>query len=265
MAVAMNNALDQMNAELARAAAPKPTNKKPLFLFLKEGHEAQIRPLYNLSDALIFRKHQKWSDDPDQRVNAICSAEIDGPCVYCEHAEHDKKLKAGLFFYLPVYVYQVDQQIIDERSGRSSVQCVTYKEKDDQGNEVIKNVAGIRLLELSAFGKAGDILKFFMKFLNKPSSNGTITGNDFSFSQSGQGTSKTFVLIPDGPTPMDPRIAKIIPSADAIRTRILETLPPDKPAGQIVPVVVAQDPRPFGVEPTVSPSRAQEATYEPGF
>ncbi len=210
------NALEVIDAELAKAAAPKPSNKRPVFLFLKENHKALIRPLFILKDALVLKRHNKYSENADQRINSICATEIGKPCVYCEQSAHDKKLSANLSFYLPVYVYSVFDTKTEQQ--------VTFKEKIDD-KDVEKPVTGIRVLELTSFGTIGAILKFFREF-TKDADSEPITEYDFTISQVGSGQTKTFVCLPKAPTAMNPKIKAIIPGADRFRERILEALPP---------------------------------------
>jgi hypothetical protein len=137
------NALDLIDQELAKAAAPKTSGKRPIFLFLKESHKALIRPLYDLTEALVLNKHSKWNDDPQHRVSAICAQEENNDCKYCGMVTDDKKMSASLHFYLPVYVYSV----VDQATG----QKITYKEKQENGPEVERPISGVRVLELTSF------------------------------------------------------------------------------------------------------------------
>jgi hypothetical protein len=240
MAVAMN-ALDLIDQQLSEAAKPRTSNKKPVFLFLKEGHKAVIRPLFDLHNAVVLKKHNKWSDDPNERVNAICASEEGKPCVYCQHAEHDKKLTANLCFYLPVHVYGV----LDQYSG----QKVTFKSKDESGSETEQPVQGIRLLELAAFGTIGKVLKSFREFM-RDEDNCKITECDFSLTQVGSGQKKDFVLMPKAPKAMPEQLRNILTtiSADNIRQRVLEALPP----------VSSEDKDPFKND-TIESSKIEEA------
>lgn len=217
MATTMNS-LDLIDAELQKAAAPKPSNKKPIFLFLKEKQKATIRPLYNLDQCLVMQKHNKFDQEPTRWVNAICASEVAQQCANCAKVADDKKLTANIFFYLPIYVYSV----VDTVTGITA----TYKEKDEAGNETEKPIKGIRVLELSSFGTIGQVLKTLRGFMKDPDNGGTVTGNDFTLEQVGAGQGKTFVVLPKNPKPIDPRIQAVIPTQDILRTRILEALPP---------------------------------------
>lgn len=210
------NPLDIIDNELARAAAPKASNKAPLFLFLKEGHKALVRPLCTLEQVVVMQKHNKYAEDAAQRVNSICAAEVGKQCAICARVANDKKLTANIFIYLPVYVYNVKD---------ASEQYVTFKEKDEAGNEQEKPVKGMRLLELSSFGTVADILKWLRSFM-KDEDNCKITECNFTITQVGAGQTKSFVVMSKPPKPMDERVAAIIPTSDKIRERILEALPP---------------------------------------
>ena len=213
------DALDLIDEQLVKAATPRSANRKPVFLFLKEGHKAVIRPLFDLRSAVVLKKHNKWSDDPTQRVNAICAKEDGKPCVYCQEAENDKKLTAQYCFYLPVHVYGV----IDQGTG----QKVTFKSKDENGNEVDQPVQGFRLIELVAFGTIGKVLKSFREFM-KDEDNCKITECDFNLSQVGSGQKKDFVLMPKAPKALPEQLKAMLATvnSDNIRQRVLEALPP---------------------------------------
>jgi hypothetical protein len=227
------NALDLIDQELAKAAAPKTSNKRPIFLFFKESHKALIRPLYNLTDALVLNKHSKWNDDPQHRVNAICAQEENHDCKYCAMVADDKKLSAQFNFYLPVYVYSV----IDQSTG----QKVTYKEKQEDGREVERPVSGVRVLELTSFGTIGAVLKFFREFMKEEEV--PLTNCDFSISQVGAGQKKSFVCMPKTPKPMDPKVKELIPTAERLRERILDACQPqvaDSAKAGIIDKIVEQ-------------------------
>lgn len=208
--------LAAINQELTRASLPKASGK-PTFLFLKEGQKALLRPLYNLNQALVIKKHNKWSENADYRVNAICAGEVNKSCFHCERAKDDKKLSANITFYLPVYVYSVT----DTKTGNQ----ITYKEKTEDGKEVEKPVTGIRVLELTSFGTIGAVLKFFNSFYKDDESH-TIIGRDFTIEQVGSGQKKSFVCIPKDPKPMSQQMKALIPTPERLRERILEALPP---------------------------------------
>lgn len=213
-------ALDVLNLidkAVERASAPRKSGK-PVFLFLKEGHKALIRPLFNLDEAIVLAKHNKWSENADYRVNAICAAELGKACVHCESAKtlEDKKLAASATIYLPVYIYQV----VDKTGTR-----VTYKEKDEQGNESEKPVTGFRVLELPLFGTMFNVLKVFRSYMRD---DGSICQCDFSIEQVGEGQKKSFVVIPKAPKPLGPAIQKAAAALDIVKFHdaIMGALPP---------------------------------------
>ena len=210
------NALDLIDQELAKAAAPKSSNKRPIFLFLKENHKALVRPLYDLTDALVLSKHSKWNDDPQHRVNAICAKEEGNDCKFCGMVGDDKKMAAQYHFYLPVYVYSV----VDQSTG----QKVTYKEKQEDGSEAERPVQGVRVLELTSFGTIGAVLKFFREYIKEEEA--PLTSCDFSISQVGAGQKKSFVCMPKAPKLMAPQIKELIPTPERLRERLLDACQP---------------------------------------
>lgn len=222
-----------------RANTPR-SSKKPVFLFLSEGQKALIRPVFNIPQVPVMAKHNKWSENRDYRVNAICAAEINKPCDHCDSAKtlEDKKLQASPVFFVPVYVYSV----IDVKTG----QKVTYKEKDEHDREVEKPVAGFRVLELPLFGKAFAILQTFRSYVRDEEDH-DITVCDFSIEQVGSGQGKNFIVTPKAPKPANPQIVEKRPSVERFVEAILAACPP---------VVASQtslvDDHPFDVDPAPS-------------
>lgn len=207
---------DLISKATARENAPRKSGK-PVFLFLKKGHKALIRPLFSLDEAITLPVHNKWSDTPDYRVNAICATEIGKPCLHCETAKEleDKKLNASPVIFLPVYVYSV----IDTLTGAK----VTYTEKDEHDNQVEKPVSGFRVLELSLFGKPLMILQALMSHERDED---VITSCDFSLEQQGEGQKKNFLTNPKAPKPIDPRIKSACPDITKFHEAILGARPP---------------------------------------
>lgn len=212
------NALDLIDEQLQKAAAPK-TSGKPLFLFLKPDEKFLIRPLFDLKDCVVLMKHNLWSEDPNKRVNAICAQEEGKACLYCQQAQDNKKLTPKLHFYLPVFVYKgINQKTQKE---------ITYEETQEDGSKVTKPIKGFRLLELAAFGTVGDILKWLREFV-KDEDNCKITECDFSLSQTGEGTTKTFVLMNKAPKPMAKELVEKVATitAESVKARVLESRAP---------------------------------------
>lgn len=207
------NALDLIDQELERAAAPR-ASRKPVFLFLKEGYSALIRSLFNLGDCIVLQKHNKYSEHAESRVNAICAKEIGQECKYCGLIEHDKKLQANTVFFLPVYVYGVRDK---------SENPVTYKEADTQEEKPVK---GFRVLELTSFGTIGTVLKTFRSYTKDPDYSHTITGNDFTLTQIGSGQTKDYTLVPKPAKPIHSAIVEHMPDIASFHKAILEALPP---------------------------------------
>jgi len=212
------NALDLMDEQIQKAATPKSTGK-PIFLFLKPDEKFLIRPLFDLKDSVVLMKHNFWSEDPNKRVNAICAKEEGKSCLYCQQAQDNKKLTAQLHFYLPVYVYQGVNQKTQEP--------VTYEETQEDGSKVKKPVKGIRLLELMAFGKAGDVLKWLREFV-KDEDNCKLTECDFNYSQSGTGQTKSLIMQNKNPKPMSEQLAKVAATVNLenVKSRVLEARAP---------------------------------------
>jgi hypothetical protein len=207
---------DLINKATERANNPQPKKSgKPVFLFFKPGQKALIRPMFKLDDCLTFQFHNKWNDDPQHRVNAICAKEIGKTCQHCQAAKEDKKLRAGDTVYVPVYVYHV----IDVATG----QKVTYKDKDEDDNEVMKLVTGFRMLELTLFGKPLAILQ---AFLSHERDEDLITTCDFNIEQTSAGQSKNFLVTPKAPKPVNPKVQEACPGIDKFHEAILGARPP---------------------------------------
>lgn len=215
--------IDVMNlihTEEERRAQPKQPagNRRPLFLFFKPGHRALVRPLYNLPQAVVLMKHDKYSPERSGRVNSICAAEEGKPCFYCLKVGNDKKLAAKKMLYVPVYVYGV----VD-----SSGVAVTYEEHVEGSEEkVTKPVKGVRVLELKLSGTEFAILSQFNNIAKDAEYNHTITGCDFTITQSGSGQDKSFTATPKPPKAMPPQMSALIPDREHLRKLILEALPP---------------------------------------
>ncbi|HEX9502850.1 MAG TPA: hypothetical protein VF974_00825 [Patescibacteria group bacterium] len=207
-------------AEAAKAA--KAGGKKPLFLWLKPGHKALIRPLCpRLSGGVKLMKHNQWNKDRDLNISSICACELEPakPCLYCEMAKENKKLTAGEWFFLPVYVYQVTD---------SKNNIVTYEEKQEDGSKVEKEVKGVvRLLELTPFGRVGPLFHYFRKFPNDPD-NCLLNECDFTIEQIGEGSEKNFQPIHKNAKPMHDRIKAISAQVteQSMYERIIAFCPP---------------------------------------
>lgn len=221
MAIDEIDVMSLVDREVERRAQPRPPagSRRPLFLFFKKGHRALIRPLYNLPQAIVLRKHNKWNQEPNLRVNAICAQEEGKSCLYCVRAEQesDKKLLSQTVLYVPIYVYSV----ID-----AAGQAVTYDEYSESGEKETKPIKGVRLLELTLNGTAFQILSQFRDMVRDQAYEHTITGCDFTVTQIGEGTDKSFTVTPKPPKQMHPTIQGLIPKREVLRQRILEALPP---------------------------------------
>lgn len=215
-------------AEAAKAA--KAASKKPLFLWLKPGQKALIRPLFRMQDTITLYKHNRWNKDRDLNVNAICADELDPkkPCLYCEMAKENRNLTANGWIFLPVYVYQVTNE---------NGSIATYEEKQEDGTKVEKPIKGVvRLLELTAFGRVAPLLKYFKDFPKDPD-NCEITECDFTIEQVGEGQAKSFTPAHKNPKPMHSTIktfASKLTEQDLF-DRIIQHCPPKISDGNVDP------------------------------
>ena len=221
------NSMDVIVSEMQKAKeaaenakkAKEGGSKKPLFLWLKPGHKALIRPLCKMQDTITLSRHSKWNKDRDLNINSICASEVEKPCLYCEMAKEDKALKSKAVIYLPVFVYQIS----DEKGN-----IVTYEETQEDKSKITKEVKNtVRLLELSAFGVIGDVLQYFWKFPLDPD-NCQINECDFSIEQVGEGQGKKFITMHKNPKPMHDRIKAVAASVteDEMFKRIIDFCTP---------------------------------------
>jgi hypothetical protein len=237
---AIDRAIERAKKAADDAKAAKSGGRKPLFLWLKPGHKATVRPLCaRLSGGVKLMKHDLWNKDRDVSISNICACELDPakPCMLCEHARDNKKVTAGEWFFLPVYVYQV----VDEDG-----KVVTYEEKQEDGSKVEKKVEGVRLLELTAFGRKAPLLKYFKDFPKDPE-NGLLNERDFTIEQIGEGTGKNFQPDKKNPKPMHESLKKVAATVteQAMYERIIAFCPPK----------VAED---SGTDPFEAPTRGKD-------
>lgn len=210
------NPLDIIDAELKKASSVRHvTNKRPIFLYLKPKQKAFIRPLYTLSESIALKKHDVYNES--NPIAAICAQEIDDDCYYCFLSSNNKRLIANYRIYVPIYIYKVVGEEGNDIYYEEINQTTGIKEQ--------KMLQGIRILELSSFGKTGAILDFFRKFMQQRG-NLDITEYDFTYSHVDNGQAKYFDMTMKRQSPMDTRIRNIIPPVHMIRTSILQSLPP---------------------------------------
>lgn len=209
------NPLDIIDQELARQKTVKTPSSRQMFLYLKQGHTAIIRPLYELNKCLAMQKHDVYNEST--QIASICAAEIGQDCFHCfkSESEKNKRLSANYRIYLPIYVYKV----VDEDQSE-----VYYEDTDEYGARTSKPLQGIRILELGSWGKIGYVLRFFRDYMKSA----PITGADFIMAHvdPGGGNAKYFKMSERRKIPIDRRISQIIPQMDAIREYILTALPP---------------------------------------
>lgn len=218
---AIDCAIERAERAAAEAKLAREGSKKPLFLWLKPGHKALVRPLVSrLSSGPRLMKHNLWNRDRDLNVNSVCACEMEPAqtCLYCEMAKDNKKLTAGEWFYLPVYVYHV----VDEDGS-----VITYEEMQEDKSKVSKEVKGFRLIELTPFGRVAPLLKYFRNFPKDPD-NCLLNECDFSIEQVGEGSSKVFMPMHKNPKPMHEKIKAQFAamSEDDIYNQIFTHCPP---------------------------------------
>ncbi len=212
--------IDEAGVQAAKRAADKAagrnSSKKPIFLFLKPGHKVSFRPVFRLDDCLTLQMHDKYHENRDYKVNAVCSCEIGEKCEHCDTAKvmKDRDLNAKPAFYIPVYVYSVFE-------GRVQV---TYEEEED-GQKVKKPVRGFRMIECFKYGKTYSLLKTFRKYELDMRAH-DISACDWTWEQEGSGQGKTFTLLYKEAEPMKPALAKATPSIERFKQSILDARPP---------------------------------------
>lgn len=219
---------DQQIQEQARLAAERAAKKAaggnaepPLILYFYDGLEILIRPMTDLSSAILSTKHFKWSADRSQTVEAICAKEINKSCELCKRAEEDHELTPKESWFIPVYMYQATRT----KDSKTSMPLeepliVTYKE-----NDVVKRAQGVRVLELKTYGAEAAIFKYFRKFMSD-SSNGKMMDRDFTISQEGKGKDNKGFVIDKKDAKARPDVLKKIPPMERVWERLLAKLPP---------------------------------------
>lgn len=223
----VSSMIDQIGVESAKRAADKAAGKttarKPIFLFLKPGYKALIRPLYDLDSAIVLQMHDKYSDNKDYKVNAVCACENGQACEHCDTAKalKDRDLTAKIAFYIPVYVYNlVEVRVV---AGREQAFPVTYEEEVD-GRKVQKPVRGFRLIECFKYGKTYGLLKTLRGY--EAENKVAINTCDWVIAQDGSGQGKTLTLTAKRETEINPQLKAAIPSVSRFRDQIFEARPP---------------------------------------
>lgn len=218
---AINQAIERAKKAEEAAKAAKSGSKKPLFLWLKPGQTARVRPLCaRLSGGVKLMKHDLWNKDRDLSIGNICACELEPvkPCLLCETARDNKKVIAEEWFYLPVYVYQVTNE---------NGSIVTFEEKQEDGSKVTKEIKGVRLLELTASGRKASLFHYFRKFPNDPE-HCLLNECDFTIEQIGEGTAKNFQPDKKNPKPMHESLRRLAATVteQAMYERIIAFCPP---------------------------------------
>ncbi len=185
---------------------------RQLFLSLKGQQSALIRPLLDLNSVTALAIHNRYHPDIKRKVYAVCAREINKLCYYCQRRIREKQLcDAEVSFMLPVFVYS----LIDTRSGRR----IMHREQD----RLEKPVAGLRLLELTAFGVVRDVLATFATFVH---AGGNISGCDWTLEQFVSAQGKEIVATPMPLKPLSPHLEALTPQKDLVRRYVLEFAPP---------------------------------------
>lgn len=209
------NPLEIIDSELAKSRTVKSTGNRQIFLYLKPGHTALIRPLYELNKCLPLLKHDVYeAGNSNMQVTAICASEIEQDCLHCFNSENEnnKKLTANYRIYLPIYVYKV----VDEQNAD-----VFQEEIDETGQKINRPIQGVKILELGMWGKISQVLQFFREYMKKA----PITQADFSLYHI-DGATKYFKLTEKRQKEMDSRIKSITPTLDVVKEYILLAYPP---------------------------------------
>lgn len=217
--------LSLMDAESKRASEPRKSST-PTFLRLNDRQKARIRPLFNLSQVLALSMHSKFNTaSPKDSVNAVCASEVGGDCLYCAAAKDDRKLSAGVSFFLPVYLSTLEEKGDD---GKWSI--VTFK-KDD-GTE--QAVSGLRILELKAFGTINTVFQA-IRSLYAEDDQHDIRLYGLVVERVGAGQKTEYTILPKGPSQMPDAAKALIPTADTVRSMILSACPPAGTAASTPP------------------------------
>ena len=222
--------LDIMDEQIQRAKEVSASGGtyKPIFFRLtpssKKGispnQEAVIRPLFDLDQVVVMAMHRQYNEaEPTRSINAVCARELGQKCKYCELAMTDKKMAASVSFMLPVFVYQIVDQGDDLKGSR----VLTYTDAD--GKEV--QISGIRILELQAFGKIGDVLDWLRNYARderKEDASYILTSQDFVIARKGAKQTLSYSIRARKPKPFE---IETRPLTEArVRERVIEACPP---------------------------------------
>jgi hypothetical protein len=230
----MLDSLAAIDAMLEKASQPRQTTsaKKYAFLFLKPDQEAMIRPLFEMNNLIILKKHYLYNNQsPRDSLDAICASETGQDCKLCNDAQNNKKLTADSYVYLPVYVYGVREKVRENgafvmKNGNPVTRVVQMKEWQEDNTQIEKPLKGFFLLEMNAQKVTGQILKAMRAYARNPKYNHSICGCDYLVAQEGSGQDKTYVITPEPLKPAHPEIAKRMPDINQFHQMILDTRPP---------------------------------------
>jgi len=208
----VGDVLTMIDDQISRTTRRACGQRRQLFLSLNERQRALIRPLFDLNSAMAFAIHNRYHPDIKRKIYVVCAREMNKPCYYCHHRVGEKPLcDAEVSFILPIFVYS----LIDTRSGRR----ILYHDQDG----VEQPVAGLRLLELTAFGAVRDVLATFSTFVH---AGGNIAGCDWTLEQFVSTQGRFIVTTPMPLKPMHPHVEALIPPGEVVRRSVLEFAPP---------------------------------------
>src|ERR1700726_3025693 len=219
---AVNQAVERAKKAEEAAKAAKSASKKPLFLWLKPGQTALIRPLCaRLSGGVKLMKHDLWNKDRDINISNICACELEPakPCLLCETAKENKRVTADEWFFLPIFIYQVTN---------ADGSIATFEEKQEDGSKISKEMKNaVRLLELTASGRKAALFHYFRKFPNDPE-HCLLNECDFTVEKIGEGTGKNFQPSHRNPKPMHDQIKALAVQVteQSMYDRIIAFCPP---------------------------------------
>ncbi len=215
----------QANAEKARAAAKDGTRAfvGNSIVLLAEGQRALVRPVYNMSEAVVIPMHDKYkntdtslSSREDKTrgivpapISAMCAVHQGKACLFCAQPK-EAKLEARHECFVPVYLY-----------GIKDVQDNAVMYTDPDGNE--KPVKGFRMLRLK---QGSTILAQLMSVYKDQDYEKNVTGCDFLIERKGSGLDTTYSCTPKPPKPMNANLKAAIPAREKFEEILAEIYEP---------------------------------------
>lgn len=173
--------LAEMEADVVRV---KQSSASQMFLYLKDGEKALVRPLLNLDRSIRLLKHEKY-DSATGRTSphAICAQSFKQECVWCAEAKAsgDRKLTASPRYYLLVYVHGVYTY---DATRRSWTQIYA---RDD----ITQLLQGVRVLELKVTSPILDLLR--ATYDDDPAHD--ISAHDFAIARNGKALDTKYTVV----------------------------------------------------------------------